>query len=122
MPNHESGAMTRHLQLLSTLLHAMGSLFSRIAAVLAGRDAVIADLREQLAAALADDAADDQAVAEAQAGAAAARAEAEAAAARVEELQAMADADAAEDAQISELLAAYEPQPEPWRGWFRRGR
>ncbi len=88
------------------------SLFELIAGVLSGQAAEIASLKAQLAAAVADDAADDDAVAAAEAAAAEAAAKAEAAALKVEELQALADADTAEDAAIRDLIATYQPVPE----------
>ncbi len=104
--------MIRQLRLITTVLKAMASLFDRIVAVISGKQTEIAELKQKLADALADDAADDAAVAAAQADADAARAALSEALAKVEPLQALADADAAEDAQISEYLAAFEPQPE----------
>lgn len=83
----------------------MASLFDRVAAVISGKQAEIAELKQKLADALADDAADDAAIAAAQADADAARA-------ALKPLQDLADADAAEDAQISEFLAGFEAQPE----------
>ena len=88
------------------------SLFELIAGVLSGQAAEIASLRAQLASAIADAAADDDAVAAAEAAAAEAAAKAEAAAIKVEELQLLADADTAEDQQIRDLIATYQPVPE----------
>jgi hypothetical protein len=73
----------------------------------------VAELREQLAAALADDVADDEAVAAAQAEALAAREVAEAAAGQVGALQELVDADVAEDAALDAALAEVEAQIPP---------
>jgi hypothetical protein len=70
-----------------------------------------AELKERLAAALADDAADDAAVAAAQAEAVEARTTADAAVAEAERLQALVDADLAEDAALEEVLSAFEEAP-----------
>jgi len=90
----------------------MASLLDRIVAVISGKQTEIAELKQRLADALADDAADDAAIAAAQADADAARVALSEALAKVKPLQALADADAAEDAQISEFLAGFEPKPE----------
>jgi ABC-type transporter Mla subunit MlaD len=104
--------MIRQLRLITTVLKAMASLFERIVTVISGKEAEIAELKQKLADAMADDAADDEAIAAAQADADAARVALGEALAKVEPLQALADADAAEDAKISEYLAGFEPQPE----------
>ena len=70
-----------------------------------------AELKERLAAALADDAADDATVAAAQAEAVEARDVADAAVAEAERLQALVDADLAEDAALEEVLSAFEEAP-----------
>ena len=81
----------------------MSNLFNRVKAVLTSRDEKIADLSARLAEALANDAADAEAIAAAQAAAAEA-------AENVARLQELADADAAEDEQINELLSSYEEE------------
>lgn len=112
---HATPIMGRTLALLSSLFFAMALLLSRITKVLAAKDAKIADLTQRLAVASANDAADAAAIAEAQAAAEAAKAAAEASATKAAELQQAVDADTAEDAQISDLLALHEEpeQPEP---------
>lgn len=97
--------MIRQLRLLTEILKAMASLFDRIVAVVSGKEAEIAELKQKLADALANDAADADAIA-------AAKADAEGAKAALEPLQALADADSAEDAQIDEYLKGFEPTPE----------
>jgi len=72
--------------------------------------ATIADLSAQLADALANDAADAQAIATAQSEAMIAFEAAEVARAAVAPLQAAFDADADEDAQINALLDSVDPQ------------
>jgi len=72
--------------------------------------ATIADLSAQLADALANDAADAQAIAAAQSEAMIAFEAAEVARAAVAPLQAAFDADADEDAQINALLDSVDPQ------------
>ena len=66
-----------------------------------------ASLKEQLAAALANDVADAQAVADA------ARAVSDVAAAEIARLQSLVDADAAEDAALEELLGLLEASSAP---------
>jgi hypothetical protein len=66
--------------------------------------AELATVKEELAAALADDAADESEIAAAKDDAAFARQEAEAAAAKSAELQALVDADTEEDAAIMAIL------------------
>jgi hypothetical protein len=68
----------------------------------------LAQTKEQLAVALANDAASAEAIAAAQAAAADAVGAAEAAAAKVSELQALADADVAEDEMITAALDSLE--------------
>ena len=63
-----------------------------------------AELQSQLAKALADDAADKQAIADAEALAETAKTEAQAAKDSVAPLQALADKDASEDAQVQAIL------------------
>jgi hypothetical protein len=72
-----------------------------------------AQLKEQLAQALANDVADASAIAAAQAEAEAARVVADEAKAKSEELQTLVDEDTAEDAQILALLDATLPPSEP---------
>ncbi len=102
---------------LALFFKTMASLFDRISAVitkLAGYADENATLKEQLAEALANDAADADRIAAAEAAATEARAKADELVAKVNELQALADADAAEDQQISDLIAPFEdPAPEP---------
>lgn len=91
----------------------MATLLSRLASVLNEQQIEIAALKQQLAAALADDAADDDAVAAAENAADDAAQLAAAAKARADELQALADADAIEDQAISDLLSQFEPSAQP---------
>jgi hypothetical protein len=70
--------------------------------------AELATTKEQLVAALENDAADADAIAAAHADAGAARAAATEAAAKVQELQALADEDATEDAAINAVLDSVE--------------
>lgn len=102
-----------YLKVLLAFFKAMSTLLALVIEVVSYKDSKIADLSEKLAAALADDEADDAAVAAAEEAAATARAEADAAAAKVSELQALADADSLEDSQIVEFLKAQLPAPEP---------
>jgi len=74
--------------------------------------ATVANLSSQLADALANDAADAEAIATAQAEATIAFEAAEVARAAVAPLQAAFDADADEDAQINALLDSVDPQEE----------
>jgi len=74
--------------------------------------ATIADLSAQLADALANDAADAQAIATAQSEAMIAFEAAEVAKAAVAPLQAAFDADVSEDEQINALLDSVDPQEE----------
>jgi hypothetical protein len=67
-----------------------------------------ASLKEQLATALANDAADAQSVADAQADAEVARAAADVAIAETARLQSIVDADTAEDAALDALLSSLE--------------
>jgi predicted acyltransferase (DUF342 family) len=67
-----------------------------------------ASLKEQLAAALANDVADAQAAADAQSAAEVARATADAAVAETTRLQGIVDADATEDAALEALLGSLE--------------
>lgn len=127
-------AFYRFLEGLSRRIHrlttTMSALSDRVVAVIqflqageASLKAELAQVKEQLAAALTNDAADAEAIAAAQADAAAARGAADAAALKVAELQGLADADAAEDAAITAALDAIpgapgsplvvEPLPEP---------
>lgn len=90
----------------------MASLFDRFSAAFGRQDALIASLRAEnadLAAKLAAENEDDAALQEA---AALAAAERDAALARTAELQALADADAEEDAKLAALVSLYEPAPE----------
>lgn len=98
----------------------MSTLSTRVVKVItfltSERSTLLADLalaKEALAAALANDAADAASIAAAQADATAARAEAESASARVGELQALADEDLAEDAEIGAALDTVELPAEP---------
>jgi predicted acyltransferase (DUF342 family) len=80
------------------------------------RDALLtenASLKEQLAAALANDVADAQAAAAAQAAAEVARATADAAVAETVRLQGIVDADATEDAALEALLGSLEAPVAP---------
>lgn len=70
----------------------------------------VAALQEQLVVALADAAADDEAVAAARTVAETARTVADAATAETERLQALVDADVTEDADLEAALAAAEAQ------------
>jgi hypothetical protein len=70
--------------------------------------AELAATREALAAALSNDAADAETIAQAQSEAAAAHAAHEAAAAKAAELQGLVDADTEEDAAITALLDSVE--------------
>ena len=71
----------------------------------------IATLKEELAAALANDAADAATIAEAQAAATAARTEADAAIAKATDLEALVTEDLAEDAELQEILSSvYIPE------------
>jgi hypothetical protein len=99
------------LRLITAAFKAMASLLELIVSVVAGKEGEIADLKEQLATALADDAADDEAVAQAQADAAAARELADTAAAEAAELKAKVEADEAEDAEIRAYLESKLPTP-----------
>jgi regulator of replication initiation timing len=75
-----------------------------------------ATLKEQLATALANDAADAEAIASAQGAAAEAKASLEAAQGQNAELQSAISADVAEDEQIEALISSVlpqEPAPEP---------
>jgi hypothetical protein len=99
------------LRLITAAFKAMTSLLELIVSVVAGKESEIADLKEQLAIALADDAADDEAVAQAQADAAAARELADTAAAEAAELKAKVEADEAEDAEIRAYLESKLPTP-----------
>lgn len=83
----------------------MSTLVQRFASVLFNQQSEIASLKQQLAVALADAAADDAAVAEAQAAATSAQE-------RANQLQQLVDADVIEDQQLEELLAAYEQPAE----------
>jgi hypothetical protein len=100
-------------QLLSLFFKIMASIFDRVSAVLSRQSSVIADLREQLAAALANDASDAETIRLANEAAAAARAEADAFAGRVTELQNQVQVSQAELDSIGALIAPYEPAPEP---------
>jgi hypothetical protein len=73
----------------------------------------IASLQEQLATALANDAADAAAIAAAQEAAAAAQAAADQAVARNVDLEALASADQAEDAELSAIFGAVPLPEEP---------
>lgn len=106
---HAKPIMGRTVALLASAFFAMSLLLSRITKVLASKDAKIAQLAQDLAEARANDASDAAAIAEAQAAATAAQAAAEASAIKAAELQQLVDADEAEDAAISDLLAAHEP-------------
>ena len=72
-----------------------------------------AELKTQLADALADDAADAETIAAAEAAAVEARAVAEAAVAESERLRGLVEADTAEDAALEELLSSLEATVEP---------
>ena len=67
-----------------------------------------AELRDQIAIALSNDASDDESIATAKAEAETAKVEAHAAKVSVALLQALADEDASEDAQFNVLLNAFE--------------
>ena len=80
------------------------------------RDALLtenASLKEQLAAALANDVADAQAAADAQLAAEVARATADAAVAETARLQGIVDADVTEDAALEALLGSLEAPVAP---------
>jgi len=111
-----SDAFKKLIKTLHTLTKTMSVLVTRLATVLeyltskdAEQQQKIAELSEALAAALANDAADAETIAAAQADAEAAKAVAADATAKVAELQALADADATEDAAITALLDAVSP-------------
>jgi len=70
----------------------------------------LADVRAMLEEALSNDAADAEAIAEARAAAEAAETRAAEALAQLAPLQELADADAAEDAAISDALAPFEAE------------
>ena len=91
----------------------MASLFDRFSAAFGRQDALIASLRTENADLLAKLAAEDLDDAALQEAAATAAAERDAALARNAELQALADADAEEDAKLVSLVEMYEPAPEP---------
>lgn len=106
------------VQLLSLFFKVMASILDRLAGVFARQSSVIAKLKEDLAAALADDAADDEAIRLADEAAAVARAEADALAGQVSELQAALAAGQSELEAISLFTAQLEavspaPEPEP---------
>lgn len=112
------GNVERILKNTHSLLKSMSALSDRLAQVLeyltAKEAALLTELAETksaLADALADDAADDAAVAAAQEQASQAAAAAEAAQAKAAELQALVDADIAEDEAIKALLDSI-PTPE----------
>jgi cysteinyl-tRNA synthetase len=99
-------------------MSALTDLARRVVSYLLGREQTllseIASLKEQLAVALADDAADAAAIAAAEEAAAAARVEADQAIAANAPLQALADADQAEDAELATILGAVPlPVEEP---------
>jgi len=100
------------IRLLITLLHAMTTLLDRIVSVISRFQATEADLRQQLADALANDKADADAIAAATAAAADASQRASAAEALVSELQANATANADQLAAIERFIGSLEPQPE----------
>lgn len=112
------GNVERILKNTHTLIKSMSALSDRLAQVLeyltAKEAALLTELAETksaLADALADDAADDAAVAAAKEQASQAAAVAEAAQAKAAELQALVDADVAEDEAIKALLDSI-PTPE----------
>jgi cysteinyl-tRNA synthetase len=96
-------------------MSALTDLARRVITYLLGREQTlleeIASLQEQLATALANDAADAAAIAAANDAADAARAAADQAVAANAELQALATADQAEDAELETILGAV-PLPE----------
>jgi hypothetical protein len=105
---------------LTSFIPLMATLFDRISEVvnflLSEKTKLLeenAQLKEQLAQALANDVADASAIAAAQAEAEAARVVADEAKAKSEELQTLVDEDTAEDAQILALLDATLPPSEP---------
>ena len=92
---------------LTLLLKTMSALSDRVIKVLqdkADLKTELAKTKAELAAALANDAADAERIAAAEADAEAAQTAAEAAVAKAAELQALADADAEEDAIITAAL------------------
>jgi len=98
------------IRLFLSLLTAMTSLLDRIVGVIAGFQSREAELRQQLADALANDAADAQAIEEAQAAAAAASDRATAAEALVAQLQTTAT-DATSQLQAIEQFIGSVEQP-----------
>ena len=92
------------------------SRIQKIVSVLTGRyDALVSenvDLKQRLADALANDAADAETITAAQAELAEAKATAEYALAETSRLQALVDADNAEDAALDEFLKSFEESNE----------
>jgi DNA repair exonuclease SbcCD ATPase subunit len=106
--NHSIHSLTKKMSVLSDRVVAV------IQFLQAGESSLrqeLADVKAQLADALAKDAADAETVANAQAEAQSSRAAADEFAAKVTELQAIADADTAEDAAITAALDAVEGAP-----------
>ena len=107
----------RQLKSQGEQMSVLTDLARRVINYLLGREQTllqeIADLQEQLATALANDAADAAAIAAAQEAAAAAQAAAEQAMAANAPLQALADADTAEDAELQAILGAVTLPEEP---------
>jgi hypothetical protein len=98
----------------------MSSLLVRIANTLAYRDRLLAEAKEQLAQALANDASDaetirlaNESAAQFRAAAEASEAVAQSAQARVSELEQTLSENTAQFTAISDLIAPYEPPAEP---------
>jgi peptidoglycan hydrolase CwlO-like protein len=108
--------MTNHIQKeLSLFRGIMETLLARINRVLAYYNnerqsllAQVADLKDQLATALASEKADEATIAQAQSDAAAAKAAADEATATQAKLQATVDADASTEAAIDSVLSPIE--------------
>lgn len=100
----------RQLKSQGKQMTVLTDLARRVVNYLLGREQTllqeIADLREQLATALANDAADAAAIAAAQEAAAAAQALADQAVAQAADLQALATADQAEDEELAAIFGA----------------
>lgn len=101
------------LQLFAVHIAVMANLLVRISAVLSSKQSEIASLKQQLAEALANDAADAAAIQAAKADASAAEAQAKEAQDNAARLQELVDADVVEDQGISDLLASFETNDKP---------
>ena len=108
-----SKPMITSLRLLSFTFLLMANLLDRIVAVIAKFQSDEADLRQQLADALAKDAADAQTIADAQAAAQAASDRAKAAEDLVSQLKANAEASADEVAAIDKYVSSLEAPAAP---------